>query len=445
MKVGVTSSGGSANFRGFPVENGSLLVGGVTLPRLAERVGQTPFFAYDRSRLTERVAHVRAHVPKEIHLSYAIKANPMPALVQHMAHLVDGFDVASSAEMRAALDTCVPGPRISFAGPGKTAGEIRQAVAAGVVLHLESSREIAEASKAAEALGVTPRIAIRVNPDFELRGSSMHMGGGAQQFGIDAEAVPRLLREIGDRRLEFVGFHIFAGSQCLSSEAICRMQQQTIDLATRLARGVPAPVKHLNIGGGFGIPYVPDHQPLNLEPIGETLRALLDVVQKELPEAQVILELGRYLVGEAGIYVTRIIDRKVSRGRVFLITDGGLHHHLAASGNFGQVIRRNYPVAIGNRLGAQDQEEATVVGCLCTPLDLLADKVRLPVAQIGDLFVVFQSGAYAEDRQSGGFPEPSRRSRSFSLTRLQLPAELRKPVPSPKGLRHENGDARSKT
>ncbi len=404
MNVGVTSSGGSANFRGFPVENGSLLVGGVTLPRLAERVGHTPFFAYDRSHLTERVQHVRAHGPEEIHLSYAIKANPMPALVQHMADLVDGFDVASSAEMRAALDTGAPAPRISFAGPGKTAGEIRQAVAAGVVLHLESSREIAEASKAAEALGVTPQIAIRINPDFELRGSSMRMGGGAQQFGIDAEAVPRLLREIADRRLDFVGFHIFAGSQCLSSEAICAMHEQTIDLATRLARGVPAPVKHLNIGGGFGIPYVPDHQPLNLEPVGETLRTLLDtVVRKELPEAQVILELGRYLVGEAGIYVTRIIDRKVSRGRVFLITDGGLHHHLAASGNFGQVIRRNYPVAIGNRLGAQDHEEATVVGCLCTPLDLLADKVRLPVAEIGDLFVVFQSGAYARTASPADF------------------------------------------
>lgn len=404
MKVALTSSGGSANFKGFPVENGSLLVGGLPLPRLAERVGQTPFFAYDRRLLTERVQHVRAHVPKEIHLSYAIKANPMPAVVQHMAHLVDGFDVASSAEMRGALDTRMPGARISFAGPGKTSREIRQAVAAGVLLHVESGREIVEASTAAEELGITPRIAIRVNPDFELRGSSMRMGGGAQQFGIDAEAVPRLLREIADRRLEFVGFHIFAGSQCLSSEALCAMQQQTIDLATRLARGVPTPVTHLNIGGGFGIPYVADHHPLNLEPIGQTLRTLLDtVVRKELPEAQLVLELGRYLVGEAGIYVTRIIDKKVSRGRVFLITDGGLHHHLAASGNFGQVIRRNYPVAIGNRVGAHNDEEATVVGCLCTPLDMLADKVRLPAAEIGDLFVVFQSGAYASTASPANF------------------------------------------
>ena len=386
-------------FRGFPVKNGSLLIGGVPLPQLAERVGQIPFFAYDRTRLSERVSHLRAHLPEKIHLSYAIKANPMPALVQHMAHLVDGFDVASSAEMRTALDTTLPAPRVSFAGPGKTAGEIRQAVASDVVLHLESSREVEEASKAAEALGARPRIAIRINPDFELRGSGMRMGGGAQQFGTDAEAVPGLLKELADRDFDFVGFHVFAGSQCLSSKALCEMHEQTIDLVARLARNAPGPVRHLNIGGGYGRPYAPDHHVLDLKPIGETLQTLLDtVVRRDLPEARVVLELGRFLVGEAGIYVTRIIDRKVSRGRVFLITDGGLHHQLAASGNFGQVIRRNYPVAIGNRIGVAEEEEATVVGCLCTPLDLLADKVRLPVANPGDLFVVFQSGAYARAR-----------------------------------------------
>jgi diaminopimelate decarboxylase len=395
---------GPKTFRDFPVEDGNLLIGGVPLTRLAERVGQTPFFAYDRHRLTERVSDLRAHLPKEMRLSYAIKANPMPALVQHMARVVDGFDVASAAEMRVALDTSMPPPRISFAGPGKTAKEIRQAIASNIVLHVESRREIEEASSAAEEVGARPRMAIRINPDFELRGSGMRMGGGAQQFGTDVEAVPGLLKELADRDLDFIGFHIFAGSQCLSSDAICMMHKQTIDLATRLARHAPGPIKHLNIGGGYGIPYAPDHEALDLKPVGETLHALFDtVVRRELPEAEVVLELGRFLVGEAGIYVTRVIDRKVSRGRVFLITDGGLHHHLAASGHFGQVIRRNFPVAIGNRLGPSEQEEVTVVGCLCTPLDLLADKVRLPVASTGDLFVVFQSGAYARTASPSGF------------------------------------------
>jgi diaminopimelate decarboxylase len=400
----VTLRDAQTHFWAFPVESGHLVIGGIPLPRLAERVGRTPFFAYDRGRLTARVAQVRAHLPTSIRLSYAIKANPMPAVVQHMAGLVDGFDVASATEMLTALDTSMPPSRVSFAGPGKTAVEIRQAVAAGVALHVESVREIEEASRAAEAVGVKARVAIRVNPDFELKGSGMRMGGGAQQFGIDAEAVPHLLETLADRDVDFVGFHIFAGSQCLSSEALCTMHERTVDLAVRLARHAPGPVRHLNIGGGYGIPYMAGHEPLNLEPIGETLQRLMDtVVRTELPEAEVILELGRFLVGEAGVYVTRIIDRKVSRDRVFLITDGGLHHHLAASGNFGQVIRRNYPVAIGNRMTSSEQEEATVVGCLCTPLDLLGDKVRLPVAQPGDLFVVFQSGAYAKTASPGDF------------------------------------------
>ena len=232
----------------------------------------------------------------------------------------------------------------------------------------------------------------------------MRMGGGAQQFGIDTDAVPGLLKSLADRDLEFVGFHIFAGSQCLSAAAICMMHEQTIGLATRLARGAPGPVRHLNIGGGFGIPYTPDQEFLDIRPVGEALQTLLDtVVQKELPDARIVVELGRFLVGEAGIYVTRIIDRKVSRGRVFLVTDGGLHHQLAASGHFGQVIRRNYPVAIGNRMTMPAQEEVTVVGCLCTPLDLLADKVRLPAGEIGDLFVVFQSGAYARTASPADF------------------------------------------
>jgi diaminopimelate decarboxylase len=378
----------------------------MTLPRLAARIGRTPFYAYDRTLLDATVARLRTSLPAVVNLSYAIKANPMPAVVQHMAGRVDGFDVASAAEMRVALDTPMEATHISFAGPGKTADELRQAVAAGVLLHVESEREIDELTRAAEALGVTPRVAVRVNPDFDLRVSGMRMGGGAQQFGADAEIVPELLEKLRSRQLEFVGFHIFAGSQCLSAEAICSMQEEAIRLAARLAKQAPSPVKHLNIGGGFGIPYTPTQEPLDLRPIGDSLQALCaSVMTEELSEARLVIELGRYLVGEAGIYVCRILDRKISRGRVFLVTDGGLHHHLAATGNFGQVIRRNYPVAIGNRMQQEptESEVATVVGCLCTPLDLLADKVELPSAEVGDLFVVFQSGAYGKTASPSGF------------------------------------------
>jgi diaminopimelate decarboxylase len=370
-------------------------VGGVPVELLAQRVGSTPFFAYDRRQLTERVASLRAALPADVNLSYAIKANPMPAVVQHLSGLVDSFDVASAGELKVALDTPMPAHRVSFAGPGKTPAELSQAIAAGVTIELESETEAARAVEAGERLGIRPRVAVRVNPDFRVKGSGMRMGGGPQQFGIDAERVPALLAQLATADVELLGFHIFAGSQNLNAEILCEAQRATVALALRLAEHAAEPIRYLNIGGGFGIPYFPHDAPLDLDAIGENLTGLMaDAIRPNLPQARVVVELGRYIVGECGVYVTRVVDRKESRGKMFLIVDGGLHHQLAASGNFGQVIRRNYPVAIASGGAETDTEQVTVVGCLCTPLDLLADDVALPQAEIGDLVVIFQAGAY---------------------------------------------------
>ena len=378
----------------FSIHNGELVVGGLTLGRLAERVGKTPFYAYDRRIMQARVAVLRAALPDQIKLHYAMKANPMPAVVGFMTDLVDGIDVASAGELKRALDAGADPRDVSFAGPGKKSSELRQAVAAGVLINLESFREVAELASCSQALGLPARVAVRVNPDFELKSSGMKMGGGPKPFGVDAEQVPALLHEIRDTGLSFEGFHLFAGSQNLKAESICEAQEKSFDLALRLAEHAPGPVRSLNLGGGFGIPYFPGELPLNLVPISDNLVRLVERARTDLPEAELVIELGRYLVGEAGIYVTRIVDRKQSRGRVFLVTDGGLNHHLAASGNFGQVLRKNYPVAIGNRMDASSLETVSVVGPLCTPLDLLADQMHLPAAEIGDLFVLYQSGAY---------------------------------------------------
>lgn len=379
----------------FPVRHGCIAIGGVPLPQLAERVGQTPFFAYDRRLLDLRIQHLRQHLPKDVALHYAIKANPMPAVVQHLARLVDGFDVASANELRTALDTPISTACVAFAGPGKTKAELQQAVAAEITIEVESAVEMRSVAELAEHTGYEPKVAVRVNPNFDIKGSGMRMGGGPAQFGIDAEQVPATLHELRGLGLNFVGFHIFGGSQNLRADILQEVQSRTIELAISLADHAPAPIRHLNIGGGFGIPYFPKDVALDIRPIGDNLAHLIERrVKPLLPEARVILELGRYIVGECGLYVARVIDRKKSRGQLFLVTDGGLHHQLAASGNFGQVIRRNYPVAIGNRMGEPASEVVSVVGCLCTPLDLLADKIELPRAEIGDLIVVFQSGAY---------------------------------------------------
>ena len=388
----------------WPVRDGELVVGGEKLSVLAARVGSTPFFAYDRGLLRARVAELRAALPRAVKLHYAMKANPMPAVVGFMAGLVDGIDVASAGELKVALDAGANPAEVSFAGPGKRDVELRQAVASRVLVNVESPREVPVLARASQELGLPARVAVRVNPDFELKGSGMKMGGGPKQFGVDVEQVPELLREIGRQGLDFEGYHLFAGSQNLRAESICEAQQKSYELALRLAEFAPAPLRFLNLGGGFGIPYFPGETRLDLTPIGVNLQSLLDRAQTEMPQAEFVIELGRYLVGEAGLYVTRVVDRKVSRGQVFLVCDGGLNHQLSASGNFGQVIRKNYPTGIGNHMGdAEAQEVASIVGPLCTPLDLLGDRIELPLADVGDLAVVYQSGAYGASASPQAF------------------------------------------
>jgi diaminopimelate decarboxylase len=379
----------------FKAAGNCLAVGGIDLERLSARVGTTPFFAYDRGLITSRIGYLRSVLPSDVKLSYALKANPMPAVVQHLSGLIDSYDVASAFEMKTALDTTVPASNISFAGPGKTDTELSQAVAAGVTIEMESPNEARRVAEIGHRLGIRPRVALRVNPDFQVKGSGMRMGGGPQQFGIDAEEIPSLLRSLAVADLDLLGFHVFAGSQNLHADILCEALSRNVELLLKLASQSPWPVRYLNLGGGFGIPYSDKDQPLDLMPVGTRLKELMESeIRPSLPDARVVIELGRYIVGESGVYVTRVVDRKVSRGRVYLVVDGGLHHQLAASGNLGQVIRRNYPIVVGNQMQNAERETVSIVGCLCTPLDLLGDNVMLAPANVGDLIVVFQAGAY---------------------------------------------------
>ena len=292
----------------FGTINGELAIGGIPLTRLAERVGSTPFFAYDRALLTARVEQLRSALPSRVNVSYAVKANPMPAVVQHLATLVDSFDVASALEMRTVLDTPMNANKVSFAGPGKTDAEIVQAVASGVTIEMKSTTEAARIVQAGDRLGLRPRVAIRVNPDFQVKGSGMRMGGGPQQFGVDAEKVPSLLANLVAADVEFLGFHVFAGSQNLRADILCEAQRKTVDLILALADKSP-PIRYLNLGGGFGIPYFEKDQPLDLPAIGVNLADLLErEIEPNLPEARVVIELGRYIVGECGVYVTKVVD-----------------------------------------------------------------------------------------------------------------------------------------
>jgi diaminopimelate decarboxylase len=388
---------------GYSSLAGELAVQGITASDLVERAGDTPCFVYSSAMLEARVASLRAAMPGRLSIHYAMKANPYAPVLALMASLVDGIDIASAGELVLATAAGADPAKISFAGPGKRDRDLEAAILAGVTLNLESEGEANRALAIGQRIGVQPRLAVRVNPDFDLRGSGMRMGGGAKPFGIDAARVPDLVRHIISEGAHWRGFHIFAGSQALDADAIIETQGKTLDLAAQLADTVGHGLEHLNLGGGMGIPYFPGDVPVDIAKVGAALGERFANLPQVLEHTHFAMELGRWLVGEAGVYLTRIIDRKTSHGELYLVTDGGLHHQLAASGNFGTVVRRNYPVAIASRFDAPPAEEANVVGCLCTPLDRLADKAMLPVAEVGDLVAVFCAGAYGATASPADF------------------------------------------
>jgi diaminopimelate decarboxylase len=386
----------------FRAEENMLLIGGRRADALIAEAGDTPLFVYDLAMVGRRIARFRSIFPG-VQLHYAIKANSYAPLLRHVSKLVDGLDVASAGELEMALGAGAAAADISFAGPGKRDREIEAAIGAGATLNLESEGEADRALAIGERLGVAPRLAVRVNPDFEIKGSGMRMGGGPRPFGVDAARVPALVRRLLEAGAEWRGFHIFAGSQALAADALIEAQQATLALAGSLASEIGRTPPLVNLGGGFGIPYFSTEAPLELERVGEALTPALEGRPKILRDTLFAIELGRWLVGEAGVYLTRIVDRKVSHGKTFLVTDGGMHHQLAASGNFGQVVRRNYPVALANRFGGEATEEATIVGCLCTPLDRLADDVLTPRAEVGDIVALFLAGAYGRSASPEAF------------------------------------------
>ena len=388
---------------GYEIKDGQLAVGGKSARELVALAGQTPLFAYSRDHLTKRAEALRSAMPNRLTINYAIKANPFAPVLEHMAGLVDGFDIASGGELALAVAAGLDPSKISFAGPGKRDAELEAAIRAGVTLNLESENEARRALEIGERIGIAPKLAIRVNPSFELRGSGMKMGGGAKPFGIDQGRVPDLARSILKSGEEWRGLHIFTGSQALGADALIEAQANVLELADQLAREIGAPLPKLNMGGGFGIPYFAKDEPVDIVSIGAALEARFADLPASLVDTDLCIELGRYLVGEAGVYLTEIVDRKESYDATYLVCDGGLHHQLAASGNFGTVVRRNYPSAIATQYASEPTEEVNIVGCLCTPLDRLADKAHMPRADVGDLVAVFCAGAYGATASPSAF------------------------------------------
>jgi diaminopimelate decarboxylase len=374
-----------------------LKIGDLPVTAIASRYG-TPSFVYDRGVMTKRVSQLRAVFRDEIAIYYSAKANPHRSVVAHFVRLGCGVEIASKGEYLRALEARCDPRKIVFAGPGKSEAEIELVLAKGIgELHIESLTELDRISSISRRLGLRASVAVRINPTAEAQGGAMRMGGKPSQFGVDeegAEAVVARVLECGD--VDFTGIHLFTGTQILDPAILLTQYRKAVGIARGLAAHFRRPMKTIDFGGGLGVPYFPHEQELDVAALSKGLDELVREVRADpwLSGARLIVEPGRFLVGEAGIYVMAVSDIKISRGKKFVIVDGGMHHHLAASGNLGQTIKRNYPVALLNRLTEPPCEKVDVVGPLCTPLDTLARDIDLPETRIGDLVGIFQSGAY---------------------------------------------------
>jgi len=374
---------------------------GHSLKELAAIAGGTPAYVYDHETVEQRIALLRQQLPDCLDVHYSLKANSLAQWVQRIAPLVDGLDVTSHSELRTALGTATSTERISFSGPGKREAELMAAVSAGITIHLESAGELERIAKISNQLSKEPRLSVRINPDFKVKQSGMVMSGGAQPFGIDSDQIETVVQTIRQLGFSVQGFHCYAGSQILSADVLIELQGKTLDLMSSLAQRLKIENPDFNIGGGFGIPYFEKEQSLGVQAVGDALAQRLQHTEKELGTCKVNLELGRYIVGEAGIYIATVVDRKVSHGKHFIVVDGGLNHHLAATGNLGQVFRKNYPVASSSI--SDSIETVNIVGPLCTPLDVLAEAVSLPHLKPGDIVAILQSGAYGFSASPHGF------------------------------------------
>lgn len=381
----------------FSNRGGILHVSGKDIRAIAGEAG-TPFYLYAEEAMASACRGLADALAPLATIYYSVKANPNPAVVSRMHQLGAGLEIASLGEYRIAREAGCPPELIVFAGPGKRRHEIESVLAEGIgEIHLESLAEAEMVSACAAALPRPVHVSLRINPSQAAQGGAMRMGGKASAFGMDEELLPEMAPLI-DRLpgLHLRGLHLYSGTQILSASTLETQWRHAFMLAGSLGRILGRPLVSLDLGGGLGIPYHAGDGALclaDLRDIAERLQAER-MADPFLAGLDVIVEPGRFLVGPSGIYVIGVTSIKESRGQTFVITDGGMHHHLAASGNLGQVIKRDYPMVAAGRMNEAADVPCQIVGPLCTPLDTLARKALMPRLAPGDLIAIFQSGAY---------------------------------------------------
>jgi diaminopimelate decarboxylase len=392
--------------RSFGCHNSVLRVGGVSIRTLAEQYG-TPLFAYDRQTLERALSVLRAALPDKFKIFYSVKANPNEVILKYFVEQGCGLEVASGGEyLKARAAGCRP-ERIVYAGPGKTTAELELALGEGIgEIHMESRVEAERIAGISGRLGRPAQVVVRINPSEVARGGALLMGGKASPFGVDEEGLDPLVDySLAEPSLDLQGIHIYMGTQILDADLLILHYRKALQLARRVAARSGKPIRTVDLGGGLGIPYFSYETPIAMDVLKNSLANLMMEIRDEpcFQNTRFLFEPGRFLVAEAGIYMARIVDIKTSHGKKFIIVDGGMNHHLAASGHLGQTIKRNFPIALLEKLDRPVEETVEIVGPLCTPLDVLGRTVSLPKADIGDLIGIFQSGAYALSASPTGF------------------------------------------
>ena len=388
-------------FAPFTDEQGQAVIGGRRATDWLTN-SSVPHFLYSNARLAARVAKLRQAMPAGLDLHFAVKSNPFAGFIKAVDPLVDGFDIASIGELRRLIDAGCSIANVSFAGPGKTAQEIEEAVRHAVKIIVESPHQLELCQRAGKKLGVKPRVMVRINDQKSRPGGGLSMAGARTVFGWDINDFEargaHLFSQCPD--VEFWGLHLFFGSQILQTDAIRQAIETSVETIQQLS--LPGPPNLINLGGGLGVPYGPKDAPLDLSDMTAPWTDAVEKLQTLYPGTRLCIELGRYISATTGLYVMEVLDKKTIGEDCFVVCAGGLHHFSAATGNFGQVLKRNHPIAHATP-NPDKFETVTVTGPLCTPMDVFARNIAMPEVNIGDHIVVFQAGAYAATASPGSF------------------------------------------
>lgn len=374
------------------IKDSELIVGRYSINELIKKV-QSPLYLYDAKLFRDCYQRLRAAIPNSCQIYYSVKANPHPVIINFFGKLGAKCEVASQGEFEAAVRANLKADEIIFTGPGKKYQELEFAIKEGIgIINVESKNELQKIIKIATLLKKIVKITIRLNLTIPTDGQVNLMGGSATKFGVDEGDVTELFKiAIGNDQIDFLGFHSFVGTQILASDFFSDAYRYFVEWVKDFSLYHDVKIKSLNFGGGFGVPFTETDSELNIESVGATLSELHQELSKldNFKEVEFIVEPGRYLTAQGGVYVSKVIDIKISHGKKFVITDGGLHHALSPI-----VMNQNYPTLLLNKLDQDPTEYVTVCGPLCSSADMFSKEVKLPSVAIDDIVGIFNSGAY---------------------------------------------------